>query len=122
MSLSIIFDLIEKAPVRREVSFSQLAFSSGNQLEVIGTGGHVTATPAHHEMLEDEILEEVLVLLARLDRERLRLIHFCEREQVIRGRLKENIDHWRLKRLHDLPLAVQKGFFEDLFLSLNLLA
>lgn len=100
---------LEKAPAKREVSFSQLPSSSGNPLEVIGTGGRVTETPAHHEMLEDEILDEVLVLLARLDRERLRLIHSCEREQLIRGRLKESIDHWRLKRLHDLPLAVQKG-------------
>ena len=64
---------------------------------------------SHHDILEEEVLEEVLLLLARLDRERLRLINACEREQEIREKLRDNIDQWRLKRLKDLPLAVQKG-------------
>ena len=76
---------------------------------MIGKGGHITDQHVHHDSLEDEILDEVLILLARLDRERLRLINSCSREIQIRERLKESIDHWRLKRLHDLPLAVQKG-------------
>lgn len=100
---------IEQAAVKREVSFSQIPTSTPQQLEVIGKGGHIPDPFPHHDILEDEVLDEVLILLARLDRERLRLINLCENEQQIRDRLKENIDHWRLKRLHDLPLAVQKG-------------
>ncbi|CAF2707819.1 unnamed protein product [Rotaria sp. Silwood2] len=98
----------KKGTVKREVSFNQMP-SSTEQLEIVGRGGHITDQHPHHDILEDEILDEVLLLLARLDRERLRLINLCVHEQQSRERLKENIDHWRLKRLHDLPLAVQKG-------------
>ena len=102
------------------MSFAQ-AESSAQQLEIVGKGGQITTDqPAHHDILEEEVLEEVLVLLARLDRERLRLINLCEREQEIREKLKENIDQWRLKRLHDLPLAVQKGF-SSLRINIDLL-
>lgn len=97
-----------KTPVRREVSFSQHP-SSAQQLEIVGQGGRLIDQHPHHDLLQEEILDEVLLLLARLDRERLRLINLCEREGEIRVRLKDNIDHWRLKRLQDLPLAVQKG-------------
>jgi len=99
---------IEKGPIKREVTFNRIP-SATQQLEIIGKGGQMIDQHPHHDILEDEILDEVLVLLARLDRERLRLINLCEREQRIRERLKENIDYWRIKRLHDLPLAVQKG-------------
>ncbi|CAF3685099.1 unnamed protein product [Rotaria sp. Silwood1] len=98
---------IKKGTIKREVSFSQMP-SSTEQLEIIGRSGHIADPHPHHDILEDVILDEVLLLLARLDHERLRLIHLCSNEQQVRERLKENIDHWRLKRLHDLPLAVQK--------------
>lgn len=90
------------------MAFSQHP-SSAQNLEIVGQGGQLIGQHAHHDVLQEEILDEVLVLLARLDRERLRLIHLCERERDTRVRLKDNIDHWRLKRLQDLPLAVQKG-------------
>lgn len=96
---------------RREVSFGSATFSTSDKLEVIGSSGRIpSAQKSHHEILENEIIEEVLMLLARLDHERLRLMNSCERERENRERLKNNIDQWRLKRLHDLPLAVQKGF------------
>lgn len=78
-------------------------------MEIVGQGGRLIDQHPHHDLLQEEILDEVLLLLARLDRERLRLINLCEREGEVRVRLKDNIDHWRLKRLQDLPLAVQKG-------------
>ncbi|CAF0745840.1 unnamed protein product [Adineta ricciae] len=92
---------------KREVRFSQVQLSI-NALEIVGQGGHVAHEHPHHEILEDEVIDEVLLLLARLDRERLRLIHLCEHEQFVREKLKESIDSWRLKRLRDLPLAVQR--------------
>ncbi|CAF3517427.1 unnamed protein product [Rotaria socialis] len=92
---------------KRQISFSK-TLPLTNPLEVVGRGGQLIDQHPHHDLLEDEILEEVLLLLARLDRERLRLINLCENENRVRDRLKENIDHWRLKRLVDLPLAVQK--------------
>ncbi|CAF3902426.1 unnamed protein product [Adineta steineri] len=95
------------ATYRREVRFTHK--SSPMELQIIGQGGQVGHEHSHHhEILEDEIIDEVLLLLARLDRERLRLITLCENEQFIRNRLRESIDHWRLKRLRDLPLAVQR--------------
>ncbi|CAF1263266.1 unnamed protein product [Rotaria magnacalcarata] len=92
---------------KRQISFSK-TLPLTNPLEIVGRGGQLVDQHPHHDILEDEILEEVLLLLARLDRERLRLINLCENENRVRDRLKENIDHWRLKRLVDLPLAVQK--------------
>ncbi|CAF0745281.1 unnamed protein product [Adineta ricciae] len=92
---------------KREVRFSQVQLSM-NALEIVGQGGHVAHEHPHHDILEDEVIDEVLLLLARLDRERLRLIHLCEHEQFVRAKLKESIDSWRLKRLRDLPLAVQR--------------
>lgn len=99
---------VERGMLKREVRFSQVP-PSMDQLTVVGHGGHVAHEHPHHEILEDEVIDEVLLLLARLDRERLRLITLCEHEQFIRARLRESIDHWRLKRLRDLPLAVQRG-------------
>mgnify|MGYP007021849284 CR=1 FL=1 len=113
-----LYSILAKQQVKREVSFSQIPSSGGDALEVVGKGGHVPDNHAHPEILEDELLDEVLLLLARLDRERLRLINSCEREQLIRLRLRDNIDHWRLKRLHDLPLAVQKGSLSLSFFSI----
>lgn len=108
-----MFSCLEKGPVKQGVSFSQ-APESGEQLEVVGRRGYIVDQNPHHEILEDEVFDEVLILLARLDQERLRLINICEAERQVRDRLKENTDHWRLKRLHDLPLAVQKGSFQNL--------
>ncbi|UJR14680.1 hypothetical protein I4U23_001673 [Adineta vaga] len=97
----------KRGTFKREVRFSHAQFST-DQLAIVGQGGHVAHEHSHHDILEDEVIDEVLLLLARLDRERLRLIYLCEHEQFIRAKLKESIDHWRLKRLRDLPLAVQR--------------
>lgn len=113
---------LERFPIRREVSFTGAAATSSIQpLEIVGQGGQITndQQSSHHDILEEEVLEEVLLLLARLDRERLRLINACEREREIREKLRDNIDQWRLKRLKDLPLAVQKGSFSCFFLSIH---
>ena len=100
-----ILAVVGTKPIRREVSFAHDA-TRENSLEIVGRGGQI---PAHHDILETEVFDEVLVLLARLDRERLRLINGCEHEQFLRAKLNKRIDYWRLKRLIDLPKAVQKG-------------
>ena len=105
-SVRRILAVVGTKPIRREVSFVHDASSREKSLEIVGRGGQI---PAHHDILETEVFDEVLVLLARLDRERVRLINGCEHEQFLRANLNKRIDYWRLKRLIDLPKAVQKG-------------
>jgi hypothetical protein len=112
MTMIYLLMCIEQVTGKREVSFLHVPTSSTTTqpLEIIGTAGQTLANRhAHVDIVEEEVLDEVLLLLARLDRERLRLINACEGEQDIRTKLRENVDHWRLKRLRDLPIAVQKG-------------
>ena len=104
---------LEKNRVKREVSFSQLPSSSSspaNQLEIIGQGGRLSDVQTHHEMYEDEILDEVLVLLARLDRERLRLINFL-RTRTAQSRTSERKHRsLAIKALTRSPISCTKRF------------
>ncbi|XP_041357079.1 coiled-coil domain-containing protein 178-like [Gigantopelta aegis] len=88
--------------------------SSSSSLSVKGSGAHVEeeAVPVAESespyLGADEVISEVIVLLARLDNERLeteKKLHL-EHEKV--ARLSRKIDDLCMRRLRDLPILVQK--------------
>lgn len=63
------------------------------------------------KMAEDQIdiLNNVRLLIARMDGNCKELKQLLEEEQNRTNMLRETIDWHAYKRIHDLPMAVQKG-------------
>lgn len=93
--------------------------SNDNQLAVVGLGARADQSkPANmvieerHEPYEnlyaDGVLEEVLVILARLEYDRRRSEALLSQEKQNVVLLKNRIERWGLKRINELPVMVQK--------------
>ncbi|CAF1598800.1 unnamed protein product [Didymodactylos carnosus] len=83
---------------KQELHFAN---KSEQNLEIIGSSGQTDNRTILYKPLTvrlnpplsaDDVLDEVLVLLARLDTERLRLIKLCEYESNSKVKLREKID------------------------------
>lgn len=58
---------------------------------------------------EYEVIEEVITLLGRMESDRLSTQDTLVNERERVQRLRDEIDAQAYKRMHDLPLAVQRG-------------
>lgn len=57
----------------------------------------------------EDVLDEVVTLLARLENDRLETLQGLHNEKDRVVKLNEKIDHLCLVRMRELPIAVQKG-------------
>lgn len=57
----------------------------------------------------EDVLDEVVTLLARLENDRIDILKALENEKQKVVRLNDKIDHLCLVRMRELPIAVQRG-------------
>jgi hypothetical protein len=98
----------------RELS-NRMKMSTGGNLEIMGVGFQFTEndyepsiTGSNYMDLKRNVIDEVLILIARLveDRRRTEIQHEEEKQNVFH--LTKKLDKLGLRRNHDLPVLVQR--------------
>ncbi|XP_071153749.1 coiled-coil domain-containing protein 178-like isoform X4 [Mytilus edulis] len=86
-----------------------ISLSSANQLSVTGIGAIQEEDSALLPYLgAEDVLDEVVTLLARLENDRIDILKALENEKQKVVRLNDKIDHLCLVRMRELPIAVQR--------------
>lgn len=97
--------------VKTELKFVEKPESNAGALEVCGKGTEVVVKQ-NQEPVEDlkvgGILEEILVLVARLEFDRRRIELLLRKEIEVCIKLKEKLEQLSLRRAIELPLRVQR--------------
>ena len=84
--------------------------SAGTVISKLSTPKSATKT-AEVVPKEYGVIEEVITLLGRMESDRLSTQDALVKERERVQSLRDEIDTQAYKRMHDLPLAVQKGKF-----------
>lgn len=69
---------------------------------------------------EHDVIEEVINLLGRMESDRLSTQDALVKERERVQKLRDEIDMQAYKRMHDLPLAVQRGKYSSFTKGLNI--
>ncbi|VDH89051.1 Hypothetical predicted protein [Mytilus galloprovincialis] len=86
-----------------------ISLSSANQLSITGIGAIQEEDSALLPYLgAEDVLDEVVTLLARLENDRIDILKALENEKQKVVRLNDKIDHLCLVRMRELPIAVQR--------------
>ncbi|XP_076096487.1 coiled-coil domain-containing protein 178-like [Mytilus galloprovincialis] len=86
-----------------------ISISSANQLSITGIGAIQEEDSALLPYLgAEDVLDEVVTLLARLENDRIDILKALENEKQKVVRLNDKIDHLCLVRMRELPIAVQR--------------
>lgn len=86
-----------------------ISLSSANQLSITGIGAIKEEDGALLPYLgAEDVLDEVVTLLARLENDRVEILKSLENEKEKVVRLNDKIDHLCLVRMRELPIAVQR--------------
>ena len=98
-------------------SFNNTIDSNSNQLEILGQSFEISTmkseivlvenSPPVDDLRASSVLEEILVLLARLELDRKRTENLLKKERENLNSLKSCIENMALKRAIEIPLRVQ---------------
>ena len=93
--------------------------SAGTAISKLSTPKSVTKSAEMPFPKEHDVIEEVISLLGRMESDRLSTQDALVKERERVQKLRDEIDMQAYKRMHDLPLAVQKGKYSLTFCKRN---
>lgn len=94
--------------------------SAGTVIGKLSTPKSVAKSAEVHVPKEYDVIEEVISLLGRMESDRISTQDALVKERERVQKLRDEIDAQAYKRMHDLPLAVQRGKYRLFTKGMNI--